>query len=408
MKSTKSLSEPQAVNNFCSRPWSELHIEEDGQVTPCCVMPSNRFPMGNSVKEYLQGEPLKELQQSFLENKKHPSCEYCWEAERNNLHTHRVRNTPSSEKTIEKVHIRLNNVCNFKCRMCNPNFSTTWAIENKKHKYFTFEDTDTETNAFKKDPTLLPLLKHLISSGHLECINVSGGEPLITDANYDMLTYLIENKCTDVQIIYSTNLSMLQYKKHDLKDLWAKFKKVELLVSCDGWGPSVEYSRTGFSTKTFVKNIQEVFDYVSAVVCVVNNYSVWSIPKQLSIFDKLGKSVTLSPCFLPSFLSPQILPRELKQEIKKMYSHDPRLAELYNNYIDKDVNLSLEYHSDANEPDTDVDELKYFIDYSMMLDKFRDTDFFETFPEYEPYRKLTNTPPKFHDNVMQSLKELNL
>ena len=40
MKSTKSLSEPQAVNNFCSRPWSELHIEEDGQVTPCCVMPS--------------------------------------------------------------------------------------------------------------------------------------------------------------------------------------------------------------------------------------------------------------------------------------------------------------------------------------------------------------------------------
>jgi hypothetical protein len=44
----------------------------------------------------------------------------------------------------------------------------------------------------------------------------------------------------------------------------------------------------------------------------------------------------------------------------------------------------------------------------MMLDKFRDTDFFKTFPEYEPYRKLTNTPPKFHDNVMQSLKELNL
>jgi len=91
-----------------------------------------------------------------------------------------------------------------------------------------------------------------------------------------------------------------------------------------------------------------------------------------------------------------------------MYSHDPRLAELYNNYIDKDVNLSLEYHSDSSEPDTDVDELKYFIDYSMMLDKFRDTDFFKTFPEYEPYRKLTNTPPKFHDNVMQSLKELNL
>ena len=53
MKSNKSLSAPQVFNNYCSRPWSELHIEEDGQVTPCCVMPSNRFPMGKNLKEYI-------------------------------------------------------------------------------------------------------------------------------------------------------------------------------------------------------------------------------------------------------------------------------------------------------------------------------------------------------------------
>ena len=46
---------------YCSRPWNELHIEEDGSVTPCCVMPSNRFPMGSTLKEYIEGKPLKEL-----------------------------------------------------------------------------------------------------------------------------------------------------------------------------------------------------------------------------------------------------------------------------------------------------------------------------------------------------------
>ena len=30
-----------------------MHIEEDGSVTPCCVMPSNRFPMGSNIENYL-------------------------------------------------------------------------------------------------------------------------------------------------------------------------------------------------------------------------------------------------------------------------------------------------------------------------------------------------------------------
>ena len=42
-----------------------MHIEEDGSVTPCCVMPSNRFPMGNNLKEYVTGEDLKELKSIY-------------------------------------------------------------------------------------------------------------------------------------------------------------------------------------------------------------------------------------------------------------------------------------------------------------------------------------------------------
>ena len=59
------------INTYCDRPWTELHIEEDGSVTPCCVMPSNRFPMGNNLKEYVSGEDLKELKTSLLSGIQH-------------------------------------------------------------------------------------------------------------------------------------------------------------------------------------------------------------------------------------------------------------------------------------------------------------------------------------------------
>ena len=104
-KSKNFSKEPPVPSNFCVRPWTELHIEEDGKITPCCVMPSNSFPMGNSVKEYLKGDALKELRQAFLNNQKHPSCKYCWENEKYNLPTHRVKYPTyrNDAKNIEKI-----------------------------------------------------------------------------------------------------------------------------------------------------------------------------------------------------------------------------------------------------------------------------------------------------------------
>ena len=63
------MQEPHQSSTFCSRPWNELHIEEDGSVTPCCVMPSNRFPMGDSIKKYLTGNELENLKRLMINSK---------------------------------------------------------------------------------------------------------------------------------------------------------------------------------------------------------------------------------------------------------------------------------------------------------------------------------------------------
>ena len=355
-------------NNFCSRPFTDLHIEENGNVTPCCVMPSNRFYMGNGVKDYFYGKPLNELQNQFIKDERPEQCEYCWQAEEVGLKTHR-RNLP--HKNLYQIHVRLNNVCNFKCRMCNPKFSSTWAAENKKHNYFE-QQYSVEKDVFDYDPNLLPFIVTMIKKGGLKTLNISGGEPLITQANYKLLTYLIEHKATDVNICYSTNLSTINYNNVKLLDLWKKFLNVKLEVSCDGWGDSVEYSRTGFKMQTFMKNLYAVRHYVSAINCVVNIYSVWTLPYVEKLCERFKVKPVYAPCFLPDFLNPQRLVREDKLKLLEIYQSFPRLLEVYDNYISKDLPTLG----------------KQMVAYNQLLDNYRDTDFFTVFPQYEKYKEL--------------------
>lgn len=366
------MQEPHQSSTYCSRPWNELHIEEDGSVTPCCVMPSNRFPMGSNIKEYVEGKPLADLKSALSAGKKHKNCEWCWDNEKNNMSSHR-----SFEKAqgsgYTHIHLRLSNVCNFKCRMCNPSFSSTWEVENRKHGIFKVEDS-TYKDIFKDNEYLFTLLKNEITSGRLTAINISGGEPLITDAHWKLLTFLIDNDLTDISLSYSTNLSNLHYKNINLLNLWSKFNSVTLEASCDGWGKAVEYSRTGFIRKTFLKNLREVITSSVRVDinCVVNIYSVWTLPEIEKFRENLGIHVHYSPCYLPEILNPQRLLREDKDKLKDLYAGNPHLEKLFIDLINTDLPVLG----------------KKMVRFNQTLDRYRGTKFFDVFPQYEKYEYL--------------------
>ena len=355
-------------SNFCSRPFTDMHIEENGNITPCCVLPSNRWYMGNGIKDYFYGEPLKKLQEQFLRNERPKECEYCWQAEEANLKTHR---RIIDSKSIHEIHIRLNNVCNFKCRICNPRFSSTWVAENKKHRYF-LQDWGTQKDVFDQDPSLLRFITDAIKKGDLKFLNLSGGEPLLTNANFKLLNHLRENNATDIRICYSTNLSTLKYNNVDFLDLWKSFKGVRLEVSCDGWGRDVEYSRTGFDRKQFFTNLVKCLPHVAAINCVVSKYSVWTLPHIQRIATKLKIKIVYSPLFNPEYLNPQRLVREDKEKLRKLYEPYPELSRLFNSYINVDLPTMG----------------KEFVEFNLMLDEYRNTKLFDVFPQYEKYKEL--------------------
>jgi hypothetical protein len=340
-------------------------------------MPSNRFPMGSTLKEYANGQALSDLKKALSSGIKHQNCEWCWKNEENGLKTHRIK-TPRGNG-LNSIHIRLNNVCNFKCRMCNPSFSTTWMAENKKHGYFKYmlDENVVKDNLVNED-YLLPLLEKNIRKGTLKHISISGGEPLISDAHYTLLNFLIENKLTNVTLGYSTNLSNLDYKGIDLLSLWDKFDHVNLEASVDGWGEGVEYSRTGFKRKTFLENFKRAYNHIQAINCVVNIYSVWTLP-YMERFREQGFKIIYSPCYRPQHLNPQILFDEDKQKLKQLYSNSSDLLNLYKNFIDNPIDIDYTQYRNITEI---RNEMVY---YNSLLDKYRDTNFFDIFPQYRKY-----------------------
>lgn len=349
-------------------------------------MPSNRFPMGSNIKEYANGQALRQLKQDLDSGIKHPNCEWCWKNEEKGLKTHRIK-TPRGTG-LHSIHLRLNNVCNFKCRMCGPAFSSTWAQENKKHGYFAFEDNTITKDAIEQNSEVLfSLLSRNIKNGSLKHISISGGEPLITDAHYKLLSFLIDNKLTDVTLGYSTNLSKLDYKGIDLLSLWSKFNSVNLEVSVDGWGDAVEYSRTGFDIKVFLTNFKKAFKYVHTINCVVNIYSVWTLPF-IEQFKKHGINIVYSPCYLPVHCNPQILMREDKNSLYEMYSSYPNLLQIFKNFIDEDLTNGYNIYERINNVNQhlSLENIRLeMIKYNKLLDSYRGTNFFEVFPQYRKY-----------------------
>ena len=87
--------------------------------------------------------------------------------------------------------------------------------------------------------------------------------------------------------------------------------------------------------------------------------------------EKLGLDIVYSPCYLPIHSNPQRLFKEDKEALQKLYAGNKNLEQVYTNFISKD------------EPPIP----RIIVDYNTTLDKYRNTKFFDVFPQYRKYRR---------------------
>ena len=371
-------------STFCTRPWNELHIEEDGRITPCCVMPSTSgFMAPKGIKNYLRSNELKTLKENLKNGIRADPCKTCWMQEDLGYNSHRKTTLATDEKLnrIEAVHIRSTNVCNFKCRICVPELSSAWIAENKKHHLFK-NKVEVMDNLLEDDlyaEELFSILKQV------KQIWISGGEPLASTTTLRFFELAKKHNINNTNIAFNTNLSSLSYKNHYWLDEF-KGHKVTLTVSWDGFGKQMEYHRTGIKWKKSLQNFKDSIDWIFNVNCVASIYSVYTIPKLIHFCDFVKKHLEINPIAGKDFVSLQSLPIIEKDKIKQHYEEffkDKDTKHLrdvaWQSVIDPMYKKQLDPHLNSG-----------FKQYNILLDKYRKTNFLGVYPEYEEWWNSIN------------------
>ena len=279
--------------SFCMLPWIHLHGWPTGEAFLCCM---SNTPVGdlrkNTMEEIWNNDKLKDVRKNMLADKPCGECKRCYDDEkhglfsmRNSSNKHFGHNIKDVNKTQEdgthpefKIRywdVRFSNICNFKCRYCGPNFSSNWwedkaalyGAERIGHEKFLHAGKN-------KDDIWEQMQPHL---PYIEQIYFAGGEPLIMEEHYRLLKWLVENKRTNVRLIYNTNFSELKFKKQDVLEWWKQFDSVSVGASLDAMGARAEYMRKGTvwadiedNRRRMIEVCPDVDFYVSATVNVFN------------------------------------------------------------------------------------------------------------------------------------------
>jgi sulfatase maturation enzyme AslB (radical SAM superfamily) len=326
----------------------------------------------------------------MLAGKRSKECSACYQREDAGLPSSRQeqleRWTVDTNKQFNPVYldIRLNNICNLKCRMCSSYFSSAIAQEEIEIYGRTAIVDGTLRNQQRKE-ALNEIIEFL---PYAEKIYFAGGEPLLAPEHYEILERLVDCGNTNLELFYNTNFTRLQFRDIDVLELWQKFSNITVGASIDAIGNVAEYVRHGTVWSDIEKNIARlhlqcpyVNFTVTSTVGLLNARSLMQLQKSWHQTKKLDISkFSLSVMTSPDHMTVSVLPVEYKTQldlnisdhIKWCRGHGAEtLAMQWNNV------LNYMWKHDSSHYLTEFKRL------TTTMDKHRKESFNIVFPEYQ-------------------------
>ena len=402
----KSLNSP----TFCIMPFSHITTKTTGEIKLCC----RSHPLYNvnekSLLEVWNSEKIKRIRKQMLSGERPPECEICYSLEDKNITSMRQRQNKmkfnretyigimdelnddySMPNKIRSIELKLNNLCNLKCRMCHPVDSTKWAedwslvAELQRHNEWTYKNVKKYNLTehpylceWENHPTFFDELNEIIET--VDTIWFAGGEPLIDPMHYKFLN-MIKDKGKTITLQYATNLTKLSCKDESIIDLWKSFKKILVAVSFDGVADVYEYIRTNANFNEVVDNIKtiqnkiekESMNIILLGGCTFQAYNIFNLPDMFNFLIDNNIWIHTHRVSFPRFLSCQVLPKELKEVASK------NIQSFLDNFIKRKKELETDVYKNTISHTTDVlnflnaydlsREWPNFLEYSRILDK---------------------------------------
>ncbi len=409
----------------CVAPWKGLCIDFDGNVLPDGIYKKPLGNLNNSTLQEIWNSPnWKKLREDNINLDINAGCNHCANKEKLSGHSRRMFFETFFSSKLSKEDVELStsylkydawrpkvtdynkpdfiflditssNKCNLKCIHCSSRVSTAWKADDKKltqvssqwnelrsvDGYSVISD-DIIDNIFKEEQYLQ----------NLKFVSLRGGEPLYEPQNIKIIKKLVDlGWSQNIVIDISTNGTI---DDDLLYNLLSKFKGLIFYISIEGSNDLYSYCRGGelynfdvvsrcINRLSNLPNTQEIcLTYTTMAPNIFDIRNTWEYIKQYSDICTYSFGNTVSS---PSYLSLDVLDRNMKEKALRLLEGMPEVLEVGNN---TPYSLGIESLKESLSKDLHPKQQylwNTFKDYINNLDKIRNTNFLEVEPHYKEY-----------------------
>lgn len=301
-------------DTFCAAKWFEvtlwLYMKSNAS---CHHNPTHLIELTNNPSDLHNTKQKIKERQMMLRGERVSGCQYCWDAEDAGVISDRVYksygyNWKELKKDIplsvnpKKIEIAFSRSCQLACAYCGPSFSSSWANDiNNNGSYNLVSNTrfnkDIKSKLIPDDGNAYiqeffnwwPELKK-----DLQVLRFTGGEPLLHPRFWEFLDVLDSERDYSGDFIVNSNLihekGQVEHFIDKTKFLTDRGYNVEVHTSCESGMKHAEYTRDGFKSDVWLKNLQELLGNSKVNITIttaINNVSVWSYHEYLELIHSL-------------------------------------------------------------------------------------------------------------------------
>jgi MoaA/NifB/PqqE/SkfB family radical SAM enzyme len=345
------------ADTFCIRPWRHLLFDADGSAKPCCLftgtISKDGSPMSvytHSLDEVWNSDEMRSIRRDMIQGRKISACERCYRDEAAGIDSTRMTDNRAWEAgcfneervTIDALKsaavsgdfrasppvsfelVLFSNVCNLKCRMCFPRFSSRIERDPIHSKWAGEWAPALPSEAWPKIKAVVQneLLRY---AEQIKFLYFQGSETLLIKEIGDVLQYLVDAGVAHNIII------QLQTNATTTKAPWLKltnqFKKVIVCVSIDGVGKYYEYIRYPAKWDSVFQNVRILSGLPNVSLSVNVTAQVYNALNLVDLFrclDSLGlEDVGVAHLDFPSYLRFTTMPprsRRLAADRLRLYA----------------------------------------------------------------------------------------
>lgn len=393
---------------FCVLPFMHAAVSPTGSFRVCC----NSNPKNNKIwktenKEYKMfrddinevwnSPDYKKIRKQFIDGERPETCQRCFREEDAGIRSPRIGYNEKWWKDdvkvaeeipldIRYVDIRLGNLCNLKCRMCNPWSSSMWVKD-----WNSIVDTaELAPNAPLSDEDLDWMGKlgewpdkeqtgvNFVEIAHsIEEIYLTGGEPTLALSQYKLFDYCIENDlASNIRLKYNTNLTNVPQK---MLDYWKHFKRVQLNASIDAVGDRDRYIRYPSTWEKIEENFDKLNGLPNVAIQIHCTVQVLNVCALDQLFDWIkSKNIQDDQIYLnilnhPECMNIRSLPIALKNLAQLRlaeYTHIPKVEDV----------IKYMWAEDWHEK-----RWQEFVDYNNKADELQRGNLLEVCTEFNGY-----------------------